>query len=107
MGRLSRKHKFGTGRNRFHRIGVGGLHVYHGNGQQGIEVPLTDGISVPDVDGVTHPSSTDDAIQIPTAPVVTSPRRIVSPVFYYSPLSLLNSANRSSIQFLRRYCSKI
>ena len=87
MGRLSRKHKSGTGRNRFQRIGVGGLNTYHGNGQQGIKVPVTDGISVPDVDGITHPSSTDDAIQIPTAPVVTSPRRIVSPLEtnYLSP----------------------
>ena len=82
MGRLSRKHKSGTDRNRLPRRGIGGINAYHGNGQKGIEVPPTDGIPVLDVDVGIHPSSTNDAtpIPIPIAPAVTSPRRIVCPI---------------------------
>jgi hypothetical protein len=67
MGRLGRKHKAGTGRNRYRRHGIGGLNSYHGNGQGG--QVLTDGILVPDGEIVTPPLSTED-IQISTAPVV-------------------------------------
>jgi hypothetical protein len=105
MGRLGRKSKAGTGRNK--RTRTSRFDQYYGNAAS-TEVP-TDRITVPDGDIVTYPSSTD-VLQIPKAPIIptsaqtlpSSEKTVVAIDETLNELSLLIVTNSNTVS-----CSSI